>query len=66
VGIGSGVGTIAVLIFGGPLKGLAIGALAGGGYVLGAKGKDVELPSHTGLVLRVDRDLPVPDTAPGS
>jgi len=66
VGIGSGVGTIAGLIFGGPLKGLAIGAIVGGGYVLGAKGKDVELPSRTGLVLRVDRDLPVPDGAPGS
>jgi len=66
VGIGSGVGTIAGLIFGGPLRGLAIGAIVGGGYVLGAKGKDVELPSRTGLVLRVDRDLPVPDTAPGS
>lgn len=66
VGIGSGVGTIAGLIFGGPLRGLAIGAIVGGGYVVGAKGKDVELPSHTGLVLRVDRDLPVPDSAPGS
>ena len=66
VGIGSGVGTIAGLIFGGPLRGLAIGAIVGGGYVLGAKGKDIELPSHTGLVLRVDRDLPVPDGAPGS
>jgi len=66
VGIGSGVGTIAGLIFGGPLRGLAIGAIVGGGYVLGAKGKDVELPSHTGLVLRVDRDLPVPGGAPGS
>ena len=66
VGIGSGVGTIAGLIFGGPLRGLAIGAIVGGGYVLGAKGKDVELPSRTGLVLRVERDLPVPDGAPDS
>jgi uncharacterized membrane protein len=66
MGIGSGAGTIAGLIFGSPLRGLAIGALAGGGYVLGTKGKDVELPSHTGLVLHVDRDLPLPDGVPGS
>lgn len=66
MGIGSGAGTIAGLIFGSPLRGLAIGALAGGGYVLGTKGKDVELPSHTGIVLHVDRDLPVPEGVPGS
>jgi len=54
VGIGAGVGTVAGLIFGGPLKGLAIGALAGGGYVLATKGKDVNLPAQTGMVIRLD------------
>ena len=57
VGIGAGVGTVAGLIFGGPLKGLAIGALAGGGYVLATNGKDVSLPAQTGLVLRLDQPL---------
>jgi hypothetical protein len=57
VGIGAGVGTVAGLIFGGPLKGLAIGALAGGGYVLATKGKDVELPAQTGMVIRLDQPL---------
>jgi hypothetical protein len=46
-GVGAGIGTIAGLIFGGPLKGLAIGAIAGGGYILATKGKDVELPQNT-------------------
>jgi hypothetical protein len=59
VGIGAGVGTVAGLIFGGPLKGLAIGAIAGGGYVLATKGKDVNLPAETGLVLRLDQPLSV-------
>jgi hypothetical protein len=59
VGIGAGVGTIAGLIFGGPLKGLAIGALAGGGYVLATNGKDVNLPAQTGLVIRLDQGLSV-------
>jgi len=57
VGIGAGAGTAAGLIFGGPLKGLAIGALAGGGYVLAIKGKDVNLPAQTGLVIRLDQSI---------
>jgi hypothetical protein len=57
VGIGAGIGTVAGLLFGGPLKGLAIGALAGGGYVLATKGKDVNLPAQTGLVLKLDQPL---------
>lgn len=60
VGIGAGVGTVAGLIFGSALKGLAIGALAGGGYVLATNGKDVELPAQTGMVLRLDHNLSVP------
>jgi hypothetical protein len=60
VGIGAGIGTVAGLIFGSALKGLAIGALAGGGYVLATNGKDVELPAQTGMVLRLDHNLSVP------
>ena len=57
VGIGAGIGTVAGLLFGGPLKGLAIGAMAGGGYVLATKGKDVNLPAETGMVLKLDQPL---------
>ena len=63
VGIGAGIGTVAGLIFGGPLKGLAIGALAGGGYVLATNGKDVNLPAQTGLVLRVDQPISLSGTS---
>jgi len=59
VGIGAGVGTVAGLIFGSPLKGLAIGALAGGGYVLATNGKDVNLPAETGMVIRLDQPFSV-------
>ena len=62
VGIGAGVGTVAGLIFGGPLKGLAIGALAGGGYVLATNGKDVNLPAETGMVIRLDQPLSTPSS----
>jgi hypothetical protein len=54
---GSGAGAA----FGVPLKGLAIGTLAGGGYVLSIKGKEVNLPAQTGMVIRLDQ--PVTATA---
>ena len=57
VGIGAGVGTLAGLIFGSAMKGLAIGAIAGGGYVLATQGKDVNLPAQSGLVLKLDEPL---------
>jgi hypothetical protein len=57
IGVGAGIGTIAGLILGGPLKGLAIGAIAGGGYILATKGKDVELPVNTGLKIRLDQPV---------
>jgi hypothetical protein len=60
IGVGAGIGTVTGLIFGGALKGLAIGAIAGGGYVLAAKGKDVELPANSGIKLRLDQTLYVP------
>lgn len=63
VGIGAGLGTVAGLIFGSALKGLAIGAIAGGGYVLATQGKDVELPAQAGMKLRLDQALVIPAAA---
>ena len=60
IGIGAGIGTVAGLIFGSALKGLAIGAIAGGGYVLATGSKEVELPAQTGLVLKVNQNTSVP------
>jgi hypothetical protein len=65
IGIGAGLGTVAGLIFGGALKGLAIGAIAGGGYVLAAKGKDVEIPANSGMKLRLEQALYVPAHSEG-
>lgn len=60
VGIGAGIGTVAGLIFGSALKGMLIGAIAGGGYVLAKGGQDVNLPAQTGLRLRLDQNVTVP------
>jgi hypothetical protein len=64
IGIGAGVGTVAGLLFGHTIRGLAIGAAAGGGYVLATQGKNVDLPAETGLVVRLDQTLTLPE-APG-
>ena len=66
VGIGAGVGTVAGLIFGHALRGLAIGAIAGGGYVLATQGKDVEMPAKAGLVLNTDSPINISASAPTS
>lgn len=63
--VAAGVGTAAngsagpALVFGSPLKGLAVGALSGGGYVLATKAKQVNLPAQTGLVIRLDQPLSI-------
>jgi len=57
IGAGTGAGDAPGLVFGGPVKGLAIGALAGGGYVLSTKGKAVNLPAQTGMVIRLDQPV---------
>ena len=54
-GIGAGVGTGGGVVFGSPLKGMAVGGLAGGGYVLSTIGKEINLPAETGIVLRLDQ-----------
>ncbi len=60
IGIGAGAGTLAGLIMGHAMKGMAIGAIAGGGYVLANAGKDVELPANTELKVRLDQYLTLP------
>ena len=66
VGIGAGIGTVAGLIFGHALRGLAIGAIAGGGYVLATQGKDVEMPAKAGLILNADSPINVSGNSPTS
>ena len=57
VGAGIGIAAPGSLNFGAPLKGLAVGALTGGGYILPTKGKQVSLPAQTGMVIRIDQPI---------
>jgi hypothetical protein len=51
------IGAAGGVVFGGPIKGLAIAPLAGGCYVLSTKTKDVILSAQTGMVIRLDQPV---------
>lgn len=53
----NGIGAATSRGFGAPIKGLAIGTLSGGGYVVATNGKDVHLPAQAGMLIRVDQPL---------
>jgi len=55
-----GSNTALTRAFGPPIKGVAVGNLSGGGYILSTSGKQVELPADCGLRLRIDRETSVP------
>jgi hypothetical protein len=53
----SAIGAASARNLGGPIKGLAIGTLSGGGYVVATNGKDVRLPAQALMLIRVDQPL---------
>lgn len=61
--IGTGGGTLIGAIFSHAARGFGIGAAGSALYVVGRKGKDVELPSQTIMSVRLDNTLSLPATA---
>ncbi len=53
----SAIGAATRRSLGGTIKGLAIGTLSGGGYVIATNGKDVHLPALAGMLIRVDQPV---------
>ena len=60
VGLSTGGGTVVGAIFSHAIRGLTIGLAGGTAYVIARKGKDVELPARTGLVVRTDTTVTLP------
>ncbi|HXW57236.1 MAG TPA: hypothetical protein VEJ67_15915 [Candidatus Cybelea sp.] len=58
--IGTAGGSTAGLIFSRVIRGTVIGLVGGGAYIAARKGKDVELPAETGMIVRLDSTLSVP------
>jgi hypothetical protein len=60
VAIGGSGGSLVGLIFSHVIRGSVIGLVGGGAYVVARKGKDVELPAQTGIVVRLDSTVSLP------
>ncbi|HVN08450.1 MAG TPA: hypothetical protein VMV61_05730 [Patescibacteria group bacterium] len=63
VAVGMGGGSVVGAIFSNVLRGFIIGTVASTTYVIVKKGKDVELPAQSGLLVRMDNTLEVPPLA---
>jgi hypothetical protein len=62
IAIGGSAGSFVGLIFSNVFRGSVIGLVGGGAYVVAKKGKDVELPAQTGMLVRLDSPVSVPTT----
>jgi hypothetical protein len=62
VGVGMAGGTIVGVIFSNILRGTVFGLVGGGVYICAKKGKDIDLPAQTGILVRMDSSVSVPGT----
>jgi hypothetical protein len=63
IALGMGGGSVVGAVFSHVLRGFVIGTVGSTAYVMVKKGKDVELPAQTGLLVRMDNTLEVPPLA---
>ena len=60
VAIGGSGGSLVGLVFSHVVRGTVIGLVGGGAYVVARKGKEVELPAQTGMLVRLDSTVSLP------
>jgi len=60
VALGTAGGSLLGTVFSRIVRGTVIGLVGGSAYVVAKKGKDVELPAQTGLVVRMDSSVSLP------
>jgi len=60
IAIGTAGGSTVGLIFSHVLRGTVIGLVGGTAYVVAKKGKEIELPAQTGLLVRLDSSVALP------
>jgi hypothetical protein len=58
--IGTGGGTLIGAVFSHAIGGFGIGLAGSAAYIVERKGKEVELPAQTGMVVRMDNTITVP------
>lgn len=58
--VGGGGGSLVGLIFSNVARGFGIGMAAGAVYVVARKGKEIDMPPQTGMLVRMDNTITVP------
>ncbi len=61
--IGTGGGTLIGAVFSHAIRGFGIGLAGSAAYIVERKGKEVELPAQTGMIVRMDNTINVPSLA---
>jgi hypothetical protein len=61
--VGTGGGTLVGAVFSHIVRGFGIGLAGSAAYIVARKGKDVELPPQTGMLVRMDNTITVPVTS---
>src|SRR5262249_57967440 len=64
--LGTGGGTLVGAVFSHVVRGFGIGLAGSAVYVMARKGKDVELPAQTGILVRMDNTITVPSVVPSN
>jgi hypothetical protein len=59
--IGTGGGTLVGAVFSQAMRGFGIGLAGSAVYVMARRGKEVELPAQTGMLVRMDNTITVPN-----
>lgn len=62
VAIGTAGGSTVGLVFSHVLRGTVIGLVGGSAYIMAKKGKDIELPAQSGMLVRMDSTVALPET----
>jgi len=61
-GLGTGAGAVVGLVFSNVARGTVIGLVGTSAYICTKKGKDVDLPAQTGMIVRLDSSLSLPQS----
>jgi hypothetical protein len=61
--IGTGGGTLVGAVFSHVARGFGFGLAGSAAYIVARKGKDLELPAQTGMLIRMDNTITVPVTS---
>lgn len=60
--IGTGGGTLVGAVFSHAVRGFGLGLAGSAAYIVARKGREVELPAETGMLVRMENTITVPNT----